>query len=161
MEHGPEFSDVSGKGDVSVQDDDSMQVGGQRLGEHQLHEAVDPRVVLVWDPRHLRLKHKARVSEVGGRARRRAVVGPQRPPHLQLICIIEVDSDSRNHPGVEQRGKDLLSNGVCDEVEVQRVPPEGTEAREHGSNISNRPVESETTQILRGQQTSESSCPQK
>lgn len=49
-------------------------------------------------------------------------------PHLQLICIIKVDSDSRNHPSMEQRGQDLLSNGVCDEMEMQRVPPVGTES---------------------------------
>lgn len=38
--------------------------------------------------------------------------------HLQLICIVEIDSDSGHHPGMEQRGQDLLSYGVCDEVEV-------------------------------------------
>lgn len=38
--------------------------------------------------------------------------------HLQLICIIEVDSDRGHHPGMEQRGQDLLSYGVCDEMEM-------------------------------------------
>lgn len=52
-------------------------------------------------------------------------------PHLQLISIIKVDFDGRNHPSVEQRGQDLLSNGVCDEMEVQGVPPVGTETQIH------------------------------
>ena len=55
MEDGPQLGDVGGEGDVRVEDDDPLQVGGQRLGQDQLHEAVDPRVVLVGDPRHLRL----------------------------------------------------------------------------------------------------------
>lgn len=38
--------------------------------------------------------------------------------HLQLIGIVEINLDGRNHPGVEQRGQDLLSNGVCDEMEM-------------------------------------------
>lgn len=50
VEDGPEFSDVSGKRDVRVQDDDSLQVRRQRLGEHELHEAVDSRVMFVGDP---------------------------------------------------------------------------------------------------------------
>lgn len=50
-------------------------------------------------------------------------------PHLQLICIIKVDFDSGNHPSVEQRGQDVLSNGVCDEMKMQWVPPVGTEDR--------------------------------
>lgn len=62
VEDGPQLSDVRGKGDVRVQDDDSVQVWGQSLGEHQLHEAIDPRVVLVWNPGHLWLKHNARLS---------------------------------------------------------------------------------------------------
>lgn len=50
----------------------------------------------------------------------RAGLGPPAgsAPHLQLIGIIKVDFDSRNHPSVEQRGQDLLSNGVCDEMEM-------------------------------------------
>lgn len=43
--------------------------------------------------------------------------------HLQLICIVEVDANGRDHPGVEQRGQDLLSYGVCDEMEMEWVPP--------------------------------------
>lgn len=46
--------------------------------------------------------------------------------HLQLVCIIEVDPHGRNHPGMEQRGQDLLSDGVCDEMEMEWVPPVDT-----------------------------------
>lgn len=52
----PELSDVSGKGDVGVQDNDLGKVGGQCLGKRQLHQPVDARVVLVGDPRHLWLQ---------------------------------------------------------------------------------------------------------
>lgn len=52
----PELSDVGGKGDVGVQDDDLGKAGGQRLGKRQLHQPVDAGVVLVGDPRHLRLQ---------------------------------------------------------------------------------------------------------
>jgi len=52
----PELSDVSGEGDVGVQDDDLGEVGGQRLGKRQLHQPVDAGVMLVGDPRHLRLQ---------------------------------------------------------------------------------------------------------
>lgn len=62
MEDGPELGDVGGKGDVGVEDDDLVQVGGQGFGEHQLHQAVDPRVVLVGDPRHLRLRGNQSIS---------------------------------------------------------------------------------------------------
>lgn len=62
VEDSPEFSDVSGERDVCVQDDDSLQVGWQRLGEHELHQAVDSRVMLVGDPWHLRLKHHTRAG---------------------------------------------------------------------------------------------------
>lgn len=57
MEDSPKFSNISGKGDVCVQNDDPLQIGRQRLGEHQLHQTVDPRVMFVRDPRHLALKH--------------------------------------------------------------------------------------------------------
>lgn len=52
----PELSDVSGEGDVGVQDDDFGEVGGQRLGKCQLHQPIDAGVVLVGDPRHLWLQ---------------------------------------------------------------------------------------------------------
>lgn len=42
--------------------------------------------------------------------------------HLQFVCIVKVHSDSWHHPSVEEGGQDLLGNGVCDEVEVKRVP---------------------------------------
>lgn len=64
MEDSPEFSDVSGEGDVGVEDNDFLQVGGEGLGENQLHQAVDPRVVLVWDPGHLRLQHKTKTQQL-------------------------------------------------------------------------------------------------
>lgn len=46
--------------------------------------------------------------------------------HLQLIGVIEVDPDGRNHPGVEQRRQDLLSYGIGDEMEMEGVPPVDT-----------------------------------
>ena len=58
VEDGPEFGDVRGEGDVGVEHDDPLEVRGQRLGEHQLHQPVDPRVVFVGDPRYLRLKER-------------------------------------------------------------------------------------------------------
>lgn len=57
VEDSPEFSNVSGKRDVCVQDDDPLQVRWQRLSEHKLHQAIDSRVMFVGDPWHLRLKH--------------------------------------------------------------------------------------------------------
>lgn len=56
VEDSPEFGNVSGKRDVRVKDDYSLQVWRQRLSEHELHQAVDPRVMFVRDPWHLRLK---------------------------------------------------------------------------------------------------------
>lgn len=64
MEDGPEFSDVGGEGDVGVEDNDPVQVGGEGLGEHQLHQAVDPRVVLVGDPGHLRLQRETKTQQL-------------------------------------------------------------------------------------------------
>lgn len=64
MEDGPEFSDIGGEGDVGVEDDDPVQVGGEGLGEHQLHQTVDPRVVLVGDPGHLRLQRKTKTQQL-------------------------------------------------------------------------------------------------
>lgn len=55
LKDSPELRDVRGEGDVRIQDDDLGQVGGQGLGQRQLHQAVDTGVVLVGDPRHLRL----------------------------------------------------------------------------------------------------------
>lgn len=40
-EDAPELSDVSGKGDVCVQDDDLVQVRRQGFGQRQLHQAVN------------------------------------------------------------------------------------------------------------------------
>ena len=42
--------------------------------------------------------------------------------YLQLVCVVEVDTHGRDHPGVEQRRQDLLGDGVGDEVKVERVP---------------------------------------
>lgn len=64
MEDGPELSNVSGEGDVGVKDNDLLQVGGEGLGEDQLHQTVDPRIVLVWDPGHLRLQHKTKTQQL-------------------------------------------------------------------------------------------------
>lgn len=55
VEHGPQLSDVCGEGDVCVKDDDPLQVGGESLGQDQLHQAIDPRVMFVGDPGNLRL----------------------------------------------------------------------------------------------------------
>jgi len=61
VEDSPEFSYVSGKSDVSVQHDDSLQIWGQCLREHQFHQAVDSRVMFIRDPRHFRLKQYSKV----------------------------------------------------------------------------------------------------
>ena len=55
MEDGPKLGDVGGEGDVGVQHDDLLEVRGQRFGQHQLHEPMDARVVLIGDPGHFRL----------------------------------------------------------------------------------------------------------
>ena len=61
-EDSPELGDVSGEGDVCVQDDDLSHVCGQCLGESQLHQAVDSRIVLIRDPRHLRLQQEGEMD---------------------------------------------------------------------------------------------------
>lgn len=170
MEDSPKFSNVSGKRDVCVKDDYSLQVWRQRLSEYELHQAVDSRVMFVRDPWHLRLKHdtKAKLELMSFRQNpysklcgvykeiffytahvfsrkinQRTITSAswmqyQIKPlkvtevwhswilHLQLISIIKVDSDSRDHPGMEKRGQDLLSNGVCDKMEMEWVPPVDT-----------------------------------
>lgn len=42
--------------------------------------------------------------------------------NLQLISVIKVDMNGRHHPGVEEIGQDLPSDGVGDEMEVEWVP---------------------------------------
>lgn len=42
--------------------------------------------------------------------------------NLQLVGIIEVDMNGRHHPGVEEIGQDLPSDGVRDKMEVEWVP---------------------------------------
>lgn len=42
--------------------------------------------------------------------------------NLQLISVIEVDMNGRNHPGVKEIGQDLPSDGVRDKMEVKWVP---------------------------------------
>lgn len=59
VEHGPQLCDVRGEGDVCVKDDDPLQVGGEGLGQDQLHQAVNPRVMFVGDPGNLRLHQMA------------------------------------------------------------------------------------------------------
>lgn len=57
--------------------------------------------------------------------------GGTSPSHLylELICIVEVHTHGRHHPGLEECGQDLLCDGVSDEVEVQRVPPMGNKRK--------------------------------
>ncbi len=50
VEDCPEFSNISGKRDVCVQDNDSLQVGQQCLSQHQLHQAINSRVMFVGNP---------------------------------------------------------------------------------------------------------------
>lgn len=51
-------------------------------------------------------------------------------PYLELICVVEVHAHGGHHPGLEERGQDLLGDGVGNEVKVQRVPPVGRERKE-------------------------------
>lgn len=44
--------------------------------------------------------------------------------YLELICIIEVYAHRRDHPRLEQSCQDLFGNCICDEVEVEWVPPD-------------------------------------
>lgn len=37
----PEFSNVGGKGDVCVQDDNAGQAGRQDAGQHELHQPIE------------------------------------------------------------------------------------------------------------------------
>jgi hypothetical protein len=55
VEHSPQLRNVSGKGDISVENNDSLQVGRECLGQYKLHKAINPRVVFVGDPGHFRL----------------------------------------------------------------------------------------------------------
>lgn len=171
VEDSPKFSNVSGKCDVCVKDNYSLQVWRQRLSEHELHQAVDSRVMFVRDPWHLRLKHdtKAKLELISfgqntylklcgvnkeifffytahvfsGKINQRAITSAKQDAisnkrlkvtevwhswihHLQFVSIIKVDSDSRDHPGMKKRGQDLLSNGVCDKMEMEWVPPVDT-----------------------------------
>lgn len=59
-------------------------------------------------------------------------------PYLELVCVVEVHAHGGHHPGLEERRQDLLSDGVGDEVEVQRVPPVGRE-RKPGQEGARRP----------------------
>lgn len=63
VEHSPQLRDVRGEGDVCVKDDDPLQVGGESLGQDQLHQAVNPRVMLVGDPGNLRLRRAREKKE--------------------------------------------------------------------------------------------------
>lgn len=60
MEHGPQLCNVGGKGDIRVEDDDPLQVGRQSLGQDQLHQTVNPRVMFVRDPGNFRLDRTAK-----------------------------------------------------------------------------------------------------
>ncbi len=54
-EDGPQLGDVSGEGDVCIEDDDLWKVGRQSFGERELHQAINSWIVFVWYPWHLRL----------------------------------------------------------------------------------------------------------
>lgn len=60
VEHGPQLCDVGCEGDVRVKHNDPLQVGGKGLGQDELHQPVDPRVMLVGDPGNLRLHRAAK-----------------------------------------------------------------------------------------------------
>lgn len=68
MEHGPQLRNVGCKGDVCVKDDDPLQVGRKSLGEDELHQTVNPRVMFVGDPGNFRLD---RAAERGSRKRKK------------------------------------------------------------------------------------------
>lgn len=55
MEHSPQLCNVGGKGDIRVKDDDSLQVGRKSLGQHKLHQTINPRVMFIGDPGNFRL----------------------------------------------------------------------------------------------------------
>ena len=54
---------------------------------------------------------------------------------LELICIVEVYSHNRHHPGLEECCQDLLRDGVGDEVEMQGVLPVKQDRLHQGDSI--------------------------
>ena len=60
VEHSPELGNVCCKGDVCVKDDDPFQVGRKSLGEDELHQTINPRVVFVGDPGNFRLDREVK-----------------------------------------------------------------------------------------------------
>ena len=108
MEHSPELCDIGHRGDVCVKDDGRLQIGRKSLGEEKLHQTINHRVMFVGDSGNFR---------------------------LELICIVEVYSHSRHHPGLEERCHNLLSDEVGDEVEMQGVLPVKQDSLHQGDNI--------------------------
>lgn len=60
MEHGPQLCNVSGKGDIRVKHNDSLQVGRESLGQDELHQTINARVVFVGDPGNFRLHQEGK-----------------------------------------------------------------------------------------------------
>lgn len=44
--------------------------------------------------------------------------------YLEFVCIVEADLHRRDHPGLKQGPQDTMGHRVCDEVKVERIPPE-------------------------------------
>ena len=96
LEDRPQPTNVCGKGDVSVEDDDATKVMGENLGQGELEEAKDTRVVLVRDPGNI-LHH--------------------------LLHTIEVERDLWQIPSGCKSSENLARDGVREKVKVDRVPP--------------------------------------
>ena len=64
------------------------------------------------------------------------IILPNSRAHLQLVCVVEVHTYGRHHPGVEEGGQDALGDGVRDEVEVQWVAPVTWTNTQDGTSVS-------------------------
>lgn len=68
VEHSPQLRNVGCKGDIRVKDNDPLQVGRKSLGQDELHQTVNPRVMFVGDPGNFRLD---RAVKGGSRKRKK------------------------------------------------------------------------------------------
>ena len=79
-----------------------------------------------WELRHLPEPPSPKPQSIRWRSPGR----PAHPhPYLELVRVVEVYTDGGHQPGLEESGQDLLRDGVGDEVEMQGVPPVGSERR--------------------------------